>query len=118
MVLGAARVLDVTGVCTVVKKNSTPSWVLFSWGWSFLLLAGFYLVMDAARLRAWAFPLVVVGMNSIAAYVIAHLWVKFIEQALPRHFGRRWMTAAGAAYEPLIWGAAVLLVEWLILWWM
>jgi heparan-alpha-glucosaminide N-acetyltransferase len=102
----------------VVKRIWTPSWVLFSGGWCFLLLAGFYAVIDLWNARRWAFPLVVVGMNSIAAYLIAHLWDGFIAEALPRHFGRRWYTFAGQAYEPLIQGAAVLLVEWLILWWM
>lgn len=110
--------LDAAGVCPVVKKIWTPAWVLSSGGWACLLLAGFYLVMDVWRLRRWAFVLVVVGMNSIAAYLIAHLWDGFIRDALPRHFGRAWITAAGPAYEPLIWGSAVLLVEWLILWWM
>lgn len=74
--------------------------------------------MDVWHRRAWAFPLVVIGMNSIAAYLIAHLFVNFIEQALPRHLGASWFTFAGKAYEPLWLGAGVLLVEWLILWWM
>ena len=92
--------------------------MLFSGGWCCLLLAAFYLVTDLWRLRRWAFALVVVGTNSIAAYLIAHLWDGFIRDALPRHLGRDWMAAAGPAYEPLIWGAAVMLAEWLILWWM
>jgi predicted acyltransferase len=106
------------GICPVVKRIWTPSWVLFSGGWCFLLLAGFYAIIDLWGSRRWAFPLVVVGMNSIAAYLIAHLWDGFIHDALPRHFGRAWFTFAGKPYEPLIHGAAVLLAEWLILWWM
>ena len=38
------------GVCPVVKRIWTPSWVLFSGGWCFLLLAAFYAVVDVARL--------------------------------------------------------------------
>ena len=57
-------------------------------------------------------------MNSIAAYLIAHLWDGFIRDALPRHFGRGWIGAFGRPYEPLVWGTAVLIIEWLILWWM
>ena len=116
--LGAGWLFGVTGLCPVVKKIWTPSWVLFSGGWSFLLLAGFYQVMDVWKRQSWGLPLIVVGMNSIAAYLIAHLWVDFIEQALPRHFGRAWFTFAGRAYEPFLFGCAVLLTEWLILWWM
>ncbi len=116
--LAAGWLLGAAGLCPVVKKIWTPTWVLFSGGWSFLLLAGFYQVMDVWNRRAWAFALTVVGMNSIAAYLIAHLWVGFIEQALPRHFGRAWCAFAGEPYERLLFGAGVLLTEWLILWWM
>ena len=116
--LASGWLLGALGVCPVVKKIWTPSWVLFSGGWCFLLLAGFYALIDWRGWRRWAFFLVVVGMNSIAAYLIAHLWEDFIAKALPRHFGVKWQTLAGGAYQPLVLGAAVLLVEWLILWWM
>lgn len=116
--LAGGWLVGALGLCPVVKRIWTPSWVLFSGGWCFLLLAASYAVIDVWRVRRWAFFLVVVGMNSIAAYLIAHLWEEFIAHALPRHFGRAWVTFAGKPYEPLILGAAVLLVEWLILWWM
>jgi len=116
--LAAGELLELTGVCPIVKRIWTPSWVLFSGGWCFLFLAGFYAVIDLWQYRKWAFVLVVVGMNSIAAYLIAHLWDGFIYDALPRHFGRGWYTFAGRPYEPFILGAAVLATEWLILWWM
>src|SRR3954468_18733398 len=77
--LATGALLGVLGICPVVKRIWTPSWVLFSGGWCFLLLAGFYAVIDWQGWRKWAFPLVVVGMNSIAAYLIAHLWDGFID---------------------------------------
>lgn len=116
--LASGMLLGATGICPVVKRIWTPSWTLFSGGWCFLLLAGFYLAIDVRSRRRWAFPLIVVGMNSIAAYLIAHLFDDFIGQALPRHFGRAWFTFAGPAYENLILGAGVLLVEWLMLFWL
>ena len=39
--LAAGYALDYLGVCPVVKRIWTPSWVLFSGGWCFLLLALF-----------------------------------------------------------------------------
>jgi predicted acyltransferase len=110
--------LDAAGLCPIVKKIWTPSWVLFSGGWCFLILAAFYAVIDVANLRAWSFPLVVVGMNSIAAYLIAHLWDGFIARALNTHLGESTFAIAGKEYQPLLIGAAVLLTEWLILLWM
>lgn len=118
VLLATGWLFGVLGVCPVVKKIWTPSWVLFSGGWCFLLLAAFHLALDVWNRRTWAFPLIVIGTNSIAAYLIAHLWVGFIEKALSRHFGTGWFTFAGEAYAPLLLGAGVLFVEWIILWWM
>ena len=116
--LAAGWLLGAAGVCPVVKRIWTPSWTLFSGGWCFLLLALFYLVLDWWNRRAWAFPLIIVGMNSIAAYLIAHLFVNFIREALLRHVGAHVFLWAGAAYQPLLLGGGVLLVEWLLLLWM
>ncbi len=116
--LGTGWLLGAVGLCPVVKRIWTPSWTLFSGGWCFLLLAGFYLVMDVWNRRGWAFGLVVVGMNSIAAYLIAHLFEHFIRSALPRHLGQGWYTFAGEPFEPLLLGLGVLAVEWLLLYWM
>jgi predicted acyltransferase len=103
------------GVCPVVKRIWTPSWVLFSGGWCCLLLAGFYAAVDVAKRGRWAFPLVVIGANSIAAYLIAHLFVDFIRKALTTHFGAEVFRSLGAAYEPLLLGGATLAVMWLLL---
>ena len=109
--------LGALGVCPVVKRIWTPSWVLFSGGWCFLLLAGFYWVIDVRRIKGWAFPLVVVGMNSIAAYLIAHGPDTYIAKNLATHFGGVF-NVVGPVYQPLALGVATLAVMWLILYWM
>jgi predicted acyltransferase len=116
LVLGAA--LGALGICPVVKRIWTPSWVLFSGGWCFLFLAGFYLVVDVWGYRAWAFPLVVIGMNSIAAYCSDHLFDDFIYNNLTIHLGTKAFKIFGDAYEPLAHGAAALLISWLLLYWL
>jgi heparan-alpha-glucosaminide N-acetyltransferase len=116
--LAAGWGLGELGICPVVKRIWTPSWVLFSGGWCFLFLAGFYIVLDVVGVRFWAFPLRVVGMNSIAAYCMAGLWEGFIARNLTIHLGKEPFALFGQPYEPLLHGAAVLLVLWLILFWM
>ena len=64
------------------------------------------------------FPLVVIGMNSIAAYMIAHLFENFIEGTFKTHFGVGAFLAFGEAYEPFLLGACTLVAYWLILFWM
>lgn len=116
--LAAGAALGWLGICPVVKKIWTPSWVLFSGGWCFLLLAGFYAVIDLWKRKAWAFPLVVIGVNSIAAYCMAHLFEDFIAKALRTFLGQDFFKMFGAAYEAFLHGAGVLLVLWLLLLWM
>lgn len=118
LALGAGWGLGAAGVCPVVKRIWTPSWTLFSGGWCLLLMAAFYLVLDVWRWRAWSLPLVVIGMNSIAAYCMDHLCGGFLRDALTTHLGTSVFQVFGSAYEPLLFGAATLLVFWLILFWM
>lgn len=106
------------GLCPVVKRIWTPSWTLFSGGWCFLLLAGFSVVVDIIGLRRGAFPLTVIGMNSIAAYCIAHLFDGFIQKNLKTNLGQNFFKFLGDAYEPFLHGAATMLVFWVILYWM
>jgi predicted acyltransferase len=106
------------GICPVVKRIWTPSWTLFSGGWCFLLLAGFYGLIEMWKRKAWAFSLVVIGANSIAAYCMAHLFGDFISRNLRTNLGHKIFELLGSAYEPLLQGAAVLLVYWLLLFWM
>ena len=107
--------LGALGICPVVKRIWTPSWTLFSGGWCCLLLAGFYWVMDLQGWKRWAFPLIVVGMNSIAAYCSEWFIAEFIREAWKRHLGAETFTVFGAPYEPFALGMATLLVIWLIL---
>lgn len=116
--LAAGMVFGWTGVCPVVKRIWTPSWTLFSGGWCVLLTAGLYAVLDVRAQRKWAFPLIVVGMNSIAAYCMAALWGNFIGQNLRTHLGAGFFRILGQPYEPLVYGGMIELVMWLMLFWM
>ena len=114
----AGVALNWLGICPVVKRIWTPSWVLFSGGWCFLFLAGFYLLMDVLNYKRWAFALVVIGMNSIAAYCIDHLCEDFIRENLTTNLGKHFYELFGQAYAPLFFGALTLLAFWLMLYWM
>ena len=116
--LAAGAGVGWAGVCPVVKRIWTPSWVLFSGGGCFLLLAAFYAVIDFQNLKRWSFPLAVIGMNSIAAYCMAHLFEGFIGKALRTHLWNDAFKLLGDAFEPLLHGAALLFVLWLMLFWM
>jgi predicted acyltransferase len=106
------------GICPIVKRVWTSSYTLYSGGWVVLILAGFYALIEWKEWRRWAFPLVVVGMNSIAVYVMSWTITGFVGNALDRHFGRAISVMAGPTFQPALHGFAVILIFWLTLFWM
>ena len=111
--------LDALGVCPMVKRIWTPSWVLFSGGWCFVLLALFHAATDAIGHRGWSYPLRVIGANSILIYCVAEVPVAaFIVGTFKTHFGPNVFQLAGPIAEPVVAGAAVLAVYWSVLWWL
>jgi heparan-alpha-glucosaminide N-acetyltransferase len=123
VIAGAALVLlglicQWAGICPIVKRVWTSPYTLYSGGLVLLILAGFYALIDWKGWRLWAFPLLVVGMNSIAAYVMSWTMTSFFGDALDRHFGGAIATIAGPIFQPVLHGFAILTIFWLILFWM
>jgi heparan-alpha-glucosaminide N-acetyltransferase len=120
LVAGAAGLisglaLDATGLCPIVKSIWTPSWVLFSGGLCFLFVAAFHWLVDMWGLQRAAFVLIVVGSNSLAAYLLTHLYPAFAWGALRRLFGDAPFAVFGPAYQPFVYGLSVMSMYWLAL---
>jgi heparan-alpha-glucosaminide N-acetyltransferase len=60
----------------------------------------------------------VMGANSIVAYSLNWLSHDFLRKALERHFGQHIFLVFGTAYEPLVQGACILALMWLMLYWL
>lgn len=84
----------------VIKKIWTSSYVLVAGGYSALLLAAFYQVIEIWGFSAWALPFVWIGMNPITVY-LAHNIVDFDELAL-RFAGGPIKESAGVYGELLV----------------
>ena len=110
--------IHVAGICPLVKRIWTPSWAIFSAGWATLFLAAWFALIDLKGWTRWAFPFVVVGMNSIAMYVIVHVGDRYTMDALHIHLGSAPFAILGAAFVPVLTGFAALGIFWLVLWWM
>ncbi|HEX3134872.1 MAG TPA: DUF5009 domain-containing protein [Planctomycetota bacterium] len=61
-------------VLPCIKHLWTSSMVLWAGGWSVLVLAAFYGVIDVLGWRRWCFPFVVIGANAIVAYMMQPLF--------------------------------------------
>ena len=111
--------LQVTGINPIVKRIWTPAWTIFSGGICFLFLAFFYGVIDVSGRKKWSFFLMVIGANSIAAYVLADGGMRsLIYDSLYIHLGQHFDTLFGDAYAPLVSGGLTLLLLWMILYWL
>lgn len=65
-------------ICPLVKSLWTPSWVLYSTGWVLLAFAGIYWIVEIKGRTGWTFPFVVLGTNSLLAYIIANVFDRWI----------------------------------------
>jgi predicted acyltransferase len=101
----------------LIKRIWTPSFAVYAGGWTTLMLALFYWIIEIKGHRRWAFPLVVVGMNSIAAYVFAGafgswfkrvtgVWIKGLEQPM------------GPAWFPVFERVLFVAFAWWMLYWL
>lgn len=115
-----AGALAVTGVVLVVagyawglffpinKNMWTSSFTLYAGGWSMLLFALFYYIIDVAGISGWAAPFTWMGMNSILIYMAAHGLINF-ESTSTVLFGGIISKFPPEWYTALLWtGVAVL----------
>jgi predicted acyltransferase len=96
----------------IIKHIFTPSYALFSSGLCFLLMALFCLVIDHGKLTRWTKFFMVIGSNSIFAYVLSGLYsfegfASVFLGGLKVHMG---------AWYPFVLSIGTYTVFWLILW--
>lgn len=133
--LAVGWALGAFGVCPVVKRIWTPSWVLFSGGWCFLILALFHALTAGIGYAGWTYPLRVIGANSILIYVIAEVPLGgWLLTQLQKHLPAdtfptvgRWVAGWADRAEDVkvveavvgvVKGAVLLAIYWLLLWWL
>jgi heparan-alpha-glucosaminide N-acetyltransferase len=95
-------------LCPIVKSIWTPSWVMFSGGLALLMTAAFFWAIEIRGWSTLASPLTILGMNSLAAYLLSVLAAPWLEQTARVHFTASWT------------GQQVLVVIeiWLVCFWM
>jgi heparan-alpha-glucosaminide N-acetyltransferase len=106
------------GICPIVKRVWTSSYTLYSAGLVVLMLAGFYALLDWKGWRRWAFPLIVIGMNSIAIYVMSWTMEDFVRKGLETHLGGIMPALVSPTFLQSAYGLGVMLIFWGILFWM
>jgi predicted acyltransferase len=101
-------------VFPIIKLLWTSSFVLVSGGFSFLMLALFYYIIEVKGLKRWTLFFRVIGMNSIVVYVATSL-ISF------RQIGNIFVGSLLPRIEPwdeFVSAAFAVTIVWLILYWM
>lgn len=105
-------------VIPLVKRIWTPSWALFSSGLCCFILAALFGIIDIMQLRAWSFPLVVVGTNSMAVYLMSQMMKPWVGRSLQTHFGSNLFLMLGELWEPMLKSCLIGLVFWFTCLWL
>jgi len=89
----------------------SSSFVLFAGGWSILLLALFYYVIDVRGISKWAFPFIVIGMNPITIYMAQRV-INF--RGISEFFVNGFAGIFGPG-EAIVLAASLLMAKWIFL---
>jgi predicted acyltransferase len=96
----------------IIKSLWTSSYALVAAGYSLVMLAAFYLVMEIFHFQKWAFFFVVIGLNPITIYLLQvivnfeEVTGFFVKGAL--HLFPLWLSM-------ILMAACVIAVKWLLL---
>lgn len=101
------------GLAFPINKNLwTSSFVVFAAGWSLLLFALFYLVIDVMGLKHWSFFFRVIGMNSITIYLLQQFFD--FHKPVQTLFGG-FLSLFPEQYYPSLYWCCYVLICWLLL---
>lgn len=99
----------------MVKRLWTVSFTFFSAGWVILMLMAFYWLIEMKQRKRWAFPMVVVGMNSIFIYSFSQVLRGWLNNGLKVFTGDfAFMGGFGAIPQNIL----VLCVIWYLCLWL
>jgi predicted acyltransferase len=97
----------------IIKNLWTSSFVLFAGGWSLILLAVFYLIIDVWGFKQWTMPFVVIGLNSITIYMLNSGIINFEEMG--RYFFGGMANQLSELAQPVIIATGTVICMWTFL---
>jgi predicted acyltransferase len=98
-------------VFPIIKILWTSSYVLVAGGWSLLLLALFYGVIDVLGYWRWSFFFLVIGANAITIYVVQ----RFMDFSKMAAFFLGGVMRHSGSFAPVVLALGILAVKWLFL---
>jgi len=101
----------------IIKHIWTSSYVIYTAGWSCLLLALFYGVVDGLQWRRWGFLFLLIGMNPLVIYLLVNTGLINFAYIAKFFFGFTFVHASPAMGR--VWLiVATIAVQFLFLYWL
>lgn len=113
--IGLITGLALSPLAPIMQKIWTASYTLYTAGYVLLAAAAFYWMFDIRKYQKPAFPLVVVGMNSIFIYALSGALGSWIDNSVAVFTGR--FQFAGPL-GPVAQASAAVFVMWYICYWL
>jgi predicted acyltransferase len=95
----------------MAKDTVSASYALFTSGVASLTFLAFYLIMDVAKIKTWAYPFIVFGSNALLGYFLQVI-VRLVLFAL----GFKQYFAGHEGWDGMLWGIIWTAIIWATLW--
>jgi len=105
-------------ITPIIKRIATSSFVIVSGGWSLLVLAFSYWLIDIKKSRKWVIFFAVVGMNPLFIYLFAHVGGTSFIRNIIYPFTQALFSWTGELSANIIQNSIVWFLLWYICWWM
>lgn len=112
--IGLAYLWDIT--FPINKNLWTSSFVFLTGGISLVLLSIFYLVLDIWKIRWWAYPFMVIGLNPITIYLAQAGMINF--RSTSNYFFSHFFNSISSAYYEFWMASMYFAVSWLFLYYL
>ena len=96
----------------IIKNLWTSSFVMVAGGWSLLLLAIFYTLIDILKWNWFGFLWKVIGVNAITIYLLQEI----VDFGKISHFFLGGIARSLAPWDQVVLLSGILVVQWLLLW--
>ena len=105
-------------ITPIIKRIATSSFVIVSGGWSILVLAFSYWLIDIKKSRKWVIFFAVVGMNPLFIYLFGHVGGAPFLKTIIYPFTQALFSWTGELTVDIIQNSIVWFLLWYICWWM
>jgi predicted acyltransferase len=107
-----------SSVTPIIKRISTSTFVFASGGWTLLMMALCYWVIDVLNWRRGVLFFSVVGMNPLFIYLFAHIGGAALIRKAVSPFSNALFSMAGEWMAEVMTSLIVLSILWYICWWL